>query len=95
MDLTQARSSPPCSGALKAATEGQRYALNLSAPFLCQFFKAQMHAVLPFADYVFGNESEVRAERGEPSSTHSQRVPPAVTPGRRLCRGERLRWRIH
>ena len=34
------------------------YCLNLSAPFLCQFFKDQMSSVLPFTDIVFGNETE-------------------------------------
>merc|ERR1712055_142717 len=34
------------------------YCLNLSAPFLCQFFKEQMFSVLPFTDIVFGNETE-------------------------------------
>ena len=44
-----------------AAAEGKIYAMNLSAPFLCAFFKEQMHAVLPYADFVFGNESEAAA----------------------------------
>jgi adenosine kinase len=44
-----------------AAQSGKVYAMNLSAPFLCQFFKDQMHAVLPYADFVFGNESEAAA----------------------------------
>lgn len=62
------RCAPPpplcrCRGALKAAA-GQTYALNLSAPFLCQFFKEQMAAVLPYADFVFGNESEAEAFAG-------------------------------
>jgi len=35
--------------------------VNLSAPFLCQFFKDQMLKVLPFVDYVFGNETEAAA----------------------------------
>jgi adenosine kinase len=45
----------------QAAESGSVYAMNLSAPFLCQFFKEQMHAVLPYADFVFGNESEAAA----------------------------------
>ena len=32
--------------------------MNLSAPFLCQFFKEQMLKVMPFVDYLFGNETE-------------------------------------
>lgn len=35
--------------------------MNLSAPFLCQFFKEQMDSVLPYTDYVIGNESEALA----------------------------------
>jgi adenosine kinase len=44
-----------------AAAAGKVYAMNLSAPFLCAFFKEQMHAVLPYTDFVFGNESEAAA----------------------------------
>merc|ERR1719434_341784 len=32
--------------------------MNLSAPFLCQFFKDPMLAALPFVDVLFGNETE-------------------------------------
>jgi len=37
------------------------FCMNLSAPFLVQFFGDQMAAVVPFADFVFGNESEAAA----------------------------------
>merc|ERR1712080_112412 len=40
------------------AANNKTYCLNLSAPFLIQFFKDQMMSVLPFADIVFGNETE-------------------------------------
>ena len=35
--------------------------MNLSAPFLCQFFKDPMHTILPYCDYIFGNETEAAA----------------------------------
>ena len=35
--------------------------MNLSAPFICQFFSKQLFEVLPFVDYLFGNESEALA----------------------------------
>lgn len=44
-----------------AAETNKIFAINLSAPFLCQFFKEPMLAVLPYADFVFGNESEAAA----------------------------------
>ena len=44
-----------------AAESNKIYSMNLSAPFLCQFFKDQMDSVLPYADFVFGNESEAAA----------------------------------
>lgn len=34
------------------------YALNLSAPFIVQFFGDQLAAAMQYADYVFANESE-------------------------------------
>ena len=43
------------------AQNNKTYCLNLSAPFLCQFFKDQMSSVLPFTDIVFGNETEAAA----------------------------------
>lgn len=36
-------------------------AMNLSAPFLVQFFGEQMSTALAYCDYVFGNESEAAA----------------------------------
>lgn len=44
-----------------AADNDKIYALNLSAPFLCQFFKEPMLKVLAYADIVFGNETEAEA----------------------------------
>lgn len=35
--------------------------MNLSAPFLCQFFKDSMDQVIPYLDYLIGNESEALA----------------------------------
>lgn len=36
---------------------GKTYCLNLSAPFLCTVFKEPMIELLPYVDYLFGNES--------------------------------------
>ena len=58
--LTHAAETMVAMGKLAAAT-GKVYCMNLSAPFLCAFFKEQMHAVLPYTDFVFGNESEAAA----------------------------------
>ena len=35
--------------------------MNLSAPFLIQFFGDQMASIIPYTDFVFGNESEAAA----------------------------------
>ncbi|XP_023341038.1 adenosine kinase [Eurytemora carolleeae] len=43
------------------AAKDRIYCMNLSAPFLCQFFKDQMASVLPFTDIIFGNETEAAA----------------------------------
>ena len=39
----------------------QTFIMNLSAPFLCQFFKAPMLEAAPYWDILFGNESEALA----------------------------------
>eukprot|EP00611_Tribonema_gayanum_P021578 TRINITY_DN4179_c0_g1_i3.p1 TRINITY_DN4179_c0_g1~~TRINITY_DN4179_c0_g1_i3.p1 ORF type:complete len:285 (+),score=106.12 TRINITY_DN4179_c0_g1_i3:2290-3144(+) len=47
--------------ATHAAARGKVFALNLSAPFLVDFFGDALAAALPYADYLFGNESEAAA----------------------------------
>ncbi|CAJ0936508.1 unnamed protein product, partial [Mesorhabditis belari] len=37
------------------------FMLNLSAPFISQFFYEPLSKVLPYVDYLFGNEDEARA----------------------------------
>ncbi|XP_068475325.1 adenosine kinase 1-like [Phaseolus vulgaris] len=36
------------------------FMMNLSAPFICEFFKDALVKVLLYMDYVFGNETEAR-----------------------------------
>lgn len=44
------------------ALENDKYfMMNLSAPFICEFFKETVVEVLPFIDFLFGNESEALA----------------------------------
>lgn len=44
-----------------AFMENKIFMMNLSAPFLCKFFKKQMLAALPYVDILVGNESESEA----------------------------------
>lgn len=55
--------SPPSLQRVAAAVaaNGGKFAFNLSAPFLVDFFSEPMAAALEAADYVFGNESEAAA----------------------------------
>lgn len=45
----------------KASKNGKAFALNLSAPFIPQFFTAQLNSVLPYCDIIIANESEAEA----------------------------------
>ncbi|BCS15576.1 Ribokinase-like protein [Aspergillus piperis CBS 112811] len=45
----------------EAAAKNKVFMLNLSAPFIAQFFKDQLDSVLPYTDYTFCNETEARA----------------------------------
>ncbi|GAA5937235.1 adenosine kinase [Sporobolomyces koalae] len=46
----------------KAAAENNKpFAMNLSAPFIPQFFKSQVDEILPYVDVLIGNESEAEA----------------------------------
>jgi adenosine kinase len=47
--------------AKKASGAGKVFALNISAPFIAQFFKVQLEQVFPYCDFVIGNESEAAA----------------------------------
>ncbi len=47
-----------------SADEKKVFCMNLSAPFLIQFFGEQMATCMPYTDFVFGNESEA-AEYGK------------------------------
>lgn len=58
--LTHSAGTMAATGAVAAAAR-KTYCMNLSAPFLCAFFKDQMASVMPYTDYVFGNESEAVA----------------------------------
>ncbi|KAL2900715.1 Adenosine kinase 2 [Bienertia sinuspersici] len=44
-----------------AAANDKYFMMNLSAPFICEFFKDPLEKSLPYMDYVFGNETEARA----------------------------------
>ncbi|KAI0271445.1 adenosine kinase [Gloeopeniophorella convolvens] len=47
--------------AKKASDAGKVFALNLSAPFIPQFFKVQLEQVFAHCDIVIGNETEAEA----------------------------------
>ncbi|XP_061600790.1 adenosine kinase isoform X1 [Cololabis saira] len=43
----------------KHASENNKlFCINLSAPFICQFFKDNLMQVMPYVDVLFGNETE-------------------------------------
>ncbi|GAV67875.1 PfkB domain-containing protein [Cephalotus follicularis] len=43
-----------------AAANNKVFMMNLSAPFICEFFKDALEKVLPYIDFIFGNETEAR-----------------------------------
>ncbi|VDC06714.1 unnamed protein product [Peniophora sp. CBMAI 1063] len=50
--------------ASKASAASKTFILNLSAPFIPQFFKVQLEKVLPYTDIIICNESEAAAYAG-------------------------------
>ncbi|KAJ3083481.1 adenosine kinase [Quaeritorhiza haematococci] len=44
-----------------AAEKNKRFTMNLSAPFIPQFFGKQVDELTPYADIIFGNETEAAA----------------------------------
>ncbi|KAI3749166.1 hypothetical protein L2E82_19773 [Cichorium intybus] len=43
-----------------ATSTNRVFIMNLSAPFICEFFKDAQDKALRYVDYVFGNETEAR-----------------------------------
>lgn len=43
--------------AAQASANNKIFSLNLSAPFISQFYKEPMMKVMPYVDVLFGNES--------------------------------------
>lgn len=43
-----------------ATSRSKVFMMNLSAPFICEFFKDVQDRVFPYIDYLFGNETEAR-----------------------------------
>ncbi|CAD6924662.1 unnamed protein product, partial [Tilletia controversa] len=50
--------------AKKAKETGATFAINLSAPFIPQFFSSQLDQILPYTSIVIGNESEAETYAG-------------------------------
>ena len=45
----------------EAAAKNKTFIMNLSAPFIPQFFKSQLDEVMPYCDVLIGNEAEATA----------------------------------
>ena len=50
--------------AKSASSYGKTHTLNLSAPFVAQFFKSQIDELLPYVDILFCNDDEAKAFAG-------------------------------
>nr|KYP53075.1 Adenosine kinase 2 [Cajanus cajan] len=46
--------------AKNAAANNKIFTMDLSAPFICEFYKDEQDQIIPYIDYVFGNEVEAR-----------------------------------
>ncbi|KAH9948212.1 Ribokinase-like protein [Amylocystis lapponica] len=65
----------------KAAEAGKAFALNLSAPFIPQFFAVQLQQIIPYCDIIIGNEAEAEAwasASGHPDKTNLAAVATAI-----------------
>jgi len=60
-----------------ACANDKIYCLNLSAEFICQFFQEPMSKLLPYTDYLFGNETEAAKfseANGGPKGTDTREI---------------------
>ena len=58
--------------ATHADATGKTLMMNLSAPFLVQFFKEPMMAALPYVDIIFGNETVSKMLNMLPSAIYAR-----------------------
>jgi adenosine kinase len=67
--------------ATKSSNAGKTFVLNISAPFIAQFFGAQLGQLLPYVDIVIGNEAEAEAyasANGIPNTTDLPAIARAI-----------------
>ncbi|KAM5539341.1 hypothetical protein V8D89_006975 [Ganoderma adspersum] len=67
--------------AKKASEAGKIFVLNLSAPFIPQFFAVQLQQIMPYVDIIIGNEAEAEAwasANGLPDKTDLAAVGRAI-----------------
>ncbi|KAF9478076.1 adenosine kinase [Pholiota conissans] len=65
----------------KASAAGKTFVLNISAPFIAQFFGAQLSQIIPYTDIIVGNEAEAEAwasANGYPNITDLPGIARAV-----------------
>ncbi|OBZ68567.1 Adenosine kinase [Grifola frondosa] len=65
----------------KASETGRVFVLNLSAPFIPQFFAVQLQQIMPYCDVIIGNESEAEAwasATGQPDKTDLASIAKAI-----------------
>ncbi|XP_043484470.1 adenosine kinase 2-like isoform X2 [Leptopilina heterotoma] len=69
-----------------AFMENKIFMMNLSAPFLCKFFKKEMLAALPYVDILVGNETESEAfsEANELGTSDLKEI------GLKICNWEKM-----
>lgn len=65
----------------EAAAKNKTFILNLSAPFIAQFFKKDLEQVLPYVDILLGNETEAAAfaESFDLKTTNVKEIAKAIS----------------
>jgi adenosine kinase len=63
---------------LRRLTLTQTFVVNLSAPFIPQFFTRQLQDILPYTDIIIGNEAEAEAWASATGSPSLPRDLPAI-----------------
>jgi len=61
--------------AKKASGASKVFALNLSAPFIPQFFGVQLQQIFPYCDFIIGNDAEAAAWASANGLPHATDIP--------------------
>ncbi|KAM6956378.1 adenosine kinase isoform 1-T1 [Aplochiton taeniatus] len=77
-----------------ASDNNKLFSLNLSAPFICQFFKDALMEVMPYVDVLYGNETEAATFAKEQGFEDTENIEEIAKKAQALPKVNKKRQRV-